>query len=92
MLFIFQFHFHSLIPGKQATTRSPLQFHSPATSLNCEIHKPRVQSGGVGRDEEENEDEKLIIWWRRHGSFGTENGVRGAGGAPVFITRRRPVG
>lgn len=49
VLFISQRHFYSIILGKQATTRSPLQFHSPATSLNCEIYKPRVQSRGAGR-------------------------------------------
>lgn len=49
MLFIFRFHFYSLIPGKHGARGSPLQFDSPATSLNCEIHKPRVQSRGAGR-------------------------------------------
>lgn len=50
VLFIFRPHFYSIIPGKQATTKTPLQFHSPATSLNCEIYKPRVQSRGAGQE------------------------------------------
>lgn len=68
-----------ILLGKQAATRSPLRFHSPATSLNCEIHEPKVQSEGAGA--EESEDEKLIIWRRRHGSFGPEKVEHGAGGA-----------
>lgn len=40
----------------------------------------------------EDKEEKLIIWRRRHGSFGPEKGVHGADGAPEFITKQRSVG
>lgn len=42
------------------------------------------EQGGGGEDG--SMDEKLIIWWRRHGSLGSEKDVQGADGTPVFIT------
>lgn len=79
--------------GKTSCNKKPITVSFPPSSLNCEMHKPKVQSRGPeGGDEEESEDEKLIIWWRRHGSFGPEKGVQGAYGAQAFILRQQPDG
>lgn len=72
----------SIFPPSFCRNKKPITLSFPTTSLNCEIHKPRVQE----KEEETTEDEKLIIWWRCHGSFGPEKGEQGAAGAQAFIT------
>ncbi len=86
-IFIPLFWENNLQPGAHYSF-IPLQLPWTVKSISQEF---RAEEQG-GRDEEESKDEKLIIWRRRHGSFGTEKGVHGADGAPAFITRQQSVG